>query len=274
MIDWGFGNWQPGEMIKFGLPWHGLVRRESTDYVAPWIMTLPNGRTLPVRGPTTNVLHSNGASIAYRDPRAADVEPSEQDLSAGATWPGTALLPNYMLDVDEAYFDGEKTWRIIWRDLESLTFAPVLTLGVPYQEEPPPVYTHAIDGAQIPVYEGLGAGYNQPGFWHTYVLDATLTGNRRLYGRAWNQSRIHAHEPSAHLRQIVDLWDVTIEGKPGDDLTITRTLIWSLNDLIDSETSTDTHPDGPPYRRVRSTAYWTYAGPGPNNSANLRSRYE
>src|SRR5690606_34390976 len=116
MLDNRVNLWQPGELTRCGFPWHGLVRRTGIEAGDPWLLELPNGKTMEVSGPGHYLRHSIGESFAYRDPRAHDIElsPAEAEaaVAAGAEWRATALLPNQVYAAPLAYFDGSETWRL------------------------------------------------------------------------------------------------------------------------------------------------------------------
>lgn len=273
MFDNRFDLWQPGQLIRFGLPWHGLAVKDSNAPAAPWTLTLPTGRTLQVPGPLNLIRHSHGASIAYRDPRAIDVPPTDEDIAAGAQWRGTALLPNRRLGTDLAYFDGETTWRLSLGSLgASVSHRPVLTVGAASEDSSTPISTSVVSLDPAPDFSGLPGYFEYSnGFRAWKVLDATLTGDKLLVSRDWGPQPNDQAVSTGHLRQCMELWEYTLTGTPGVDLVVTRRLLWSLLDTLGSAQNIDTHPAGTPFMRVKAQVYWV-KGASTANGTGIETR--
>lgn len=276
MFDSAFADWRPGKPVLFGWPWHGRLDMRKDAGGARPRLTLPNGTLIRLDWSTNlpGVLaaHQPGNLLLFRDPRAAPVERSDEQLAgdsqAGREWRAAALYnpresiiygQQYELS-DELgmarwiYHDGEQNWQAsVNNQLSSVRLIPGARL------------TRRARGSRrdVPIAMPGGAPASDAGYdW--VVVDAMPAGNRCILARVSTEMSAvpaggYSKTDGEGWRWLpVEFWELTLtsaDGVHGAILTQLRSQTDTAGAVIARQV-----PDLPDHA-IGVLTEWTQGGP-------------
>lgn len=191
MFDSPFDDWMPGKPTIFGWPWHGRVDLFPGGTEKPRV-TLPNGDTfnLDIRpdDPWISEWIQPGNLTRFRDPRAADPERTEDqltaDISRGVEWRAEALSwPKQGIIYGQERGIGSNVW--IYHDGQTNWLARYGGQGVTLNSLP--LVKRSADDGRFTLYvpfDYRDFANPPPQFTVGYaVIDTTPDGSKALLGR-------------------------------------------------------------------------------------------
>jgi len=275
MFDSRITEWAPGQVRRFGLPWHGLKANNKREFEGRLeTLTLDNGRVIQL-GPGVFDTFGGvvGNSYRYSDPRAVPIEMTPEEAAvwdeAGAQWRTDGLLPHQFAG-RWVYFDGEQNWRVELVNHQAnnptlnLRRTAVIGPEIPFPPNPV-VATVAVQSLSPPpaIREAL-AGTAREGV----IVMQTPTGDRAL----WITRRNAQFGLRDYQLPIYELWEYVLTTIDGE-ISCQRTLLWDMGEALDSFELSDTRPGLPPYLGVDASAFWTLES-ATDEGANVLSEFE